>query len=196
MGIEQRPTLSIKFSNIPRTSTAQEILDFFESRIGKGSIFACEIFSDHKNWKSKDSGRLQFETPEFKSRALALYQQGQLVFKNHNICVVSSFDDVIIRPVDVLNRLENGGLSAGIIGREGFFVLEKWESVRAWIMPERMCCEFWLECDGVRYKLEVLFGDVLEVSSCCLNGAVEPNGVLLTVSFLILLNFRSFCRFY
>lgn len=184
MGVEERPTLSIKFSNIPRTTTAQEILDFFESRIGKDSVFACEIFSDHKNWKSKSSGRLQFENPQFKFKALSLYQKGQLVFKNHNICVVSSFDDVIIRPVEVSNRLENGVLSAGIIGsEEGMWVLEKWGNVRAWIMPERMCCEFWVECDGVRYKLEVLFGDVLEVSSCCLNGAVEPNGVLLTLKY-------------
>ncbi|KAL1818418.1 hypothetical protein ACET3Z_013287 [Daucus carota] len=184
MGVEERPTLSVKFSNVPKTSTAQEIADFFESRIGKASVFACEIFSDHKNWKARDSGRVQFETPEHKITALALYQQGQLVFKKHNICLSGSFDDVVVRPVEVSNRVEDGVLSCGIMsGSERMWVLEKWGSVRAWVMPERMSCEFWLDCGGVGYKLEVLFGDVLEVSKCCLNGAAEPNAVLLTLKY-------------
>ncbi|KAL0356012.1 UNVERIFIED_CONTAM: RNA-dependent RNA polymerase 2 [Sesamum radiatum] len=40
-----RPTLTVKVSNIPQTAIAQELLSFLESTLGKGTVFAIEIFT-------------------------------------------------------------------------------------------------------------------------------------------------------
>lgn len=191
----EKPTLTVKVTNLPRTVIAKDLYDFFESITGKDSVFACEIFSDHKNWKARDFGRVQFETLDFKSTAIALFQQGKLIFKSFNLSLFSSQDDIIFRPADPINRVENGLLRAGILaanlenkeealdGNDGLCmrVLESWEGVRAWVTPERQCLEFWVKYNGVCYKLEVQFCDVLETSTSCLNGALVPNAILLKV---------------
>lgn len=63
-------------------------------------------------------------------------------------------------------------------------VLERWEDVRGWLMPERRRLEFWLWNNGECYKLEVLFDDVLETVGCCFNGS-SCNALLLRVCFFV-----------
>ncbi|TQD76879.1 hypothetical protein C1H46_037585 [Malus baccata] len=67
MGVAERPT--VRVTNIPQTVTAQELLTFLESKLGRDSVFAVEISSDHKNWKSRGFGRIQFTTLKAKLEA-------------------------------------------------------------------------------------------------------------------------------
>uniref|UniRef100_A0A5B6YJT5 RNA-dependent RNA polymerase n=1 Tax=Davidia involucrata TaxID=16924 RepID=A0A5B6YJT5_DAVIN len=172
-----RPT--VRVSNIPKTAIAKDLFDFFDSTIGKGSVFACDIVTERKNWKSRGFGRVQFETLEAKSTATSLSEQGKLLFKGSNISVSYSFDEIIVRPVEPRNRVDNGVLHTGFLVKDDCMrVLESWEAVKGWIMPERKILEFWVGLGGECYKLEVQFGDVLEACGCCLDGE-KPNAVLL-----------------
>lgn len=61
-------------------------------------------------------------------------------------------------------------------------VLESWEAVRVWVMPERGRVEFWVWQSGECYKVELMFQDVLEADRCCLGGT-DVNALLLKVWF-------------
>ncbi|KAJ0105846.1 hypothetical protein Patl1_17999 [Pistacia atlantica] len=70
---------------------------------------------------------------------------------------------------------------------ERLCVLESWEGVRGWLMPERRKLEFWVwqrdkqECEECCYKLEISFEDILETVGCFLDG--EVNGILLQLKY-------------
>ncbi|KVI06345.1 Nucleotide-binding, alpha-beta plait [Cynara cardunculus var. scolymus] len=179
MAVEERATATVRVSNIPRSVTAQDLLDFLESHTGKSTVFACEISSDHKNWKSRGFGRIQFETLESKSKAISLSRQGLLCFKGFNLSLSHSLDDVIFRPVQPHNRVEHGFLRTGLLlKRDCMSVLESWEDVKAWVLPERKSLEFWVKHFGDCYRLELQFSDVLEAFPCSLHSQ-ETNAVLL-----------------
>ncbi|PIN04805.1 RNA-directed RNA polymerase QDE-1 [Handroanthus impetiginosus] len=170
----ERPTLTVKVSNIPQTAIAQELLTFLESALGKDTVFAIEIFTEHKNWKSRGHGRVQFDSPEARIKALSLSHQRKLLFKGFHLLISPSFDDIIIRPVEPRNRVGNGEglvLLAGIMVRgDCMGILESWDGVKLWVMPERKKLEFFVNHEGESYKLEVQFVDVLETRGCCLDG--------------------------
>ncbi|KAK4350429.1 hypothetical protein RND71_029742 [Anisodus tanguticus] len=98
----------------------KDLFDFFDSSIGKGSVYACDIFSEHKNWKSREHGRVQFETLQAKSQSLSLSEQGKLFFKGNQLSLVLSFDDIIARPVEPKNRFKNGFLHSGVLVKKDF----------------------------------------------------------------------------
>ncbi|XP_060204819.1 RNA-dependent RNA polymerase 2 isoform X1 [Lycium barbarum] len=169
MGIEKRATTTVKVTNIPQSAIAKDLFDFFDASIGKGAVFACDIFSEHKNWKSRGHGRVQFETLEAKSQSLLLSEQGKLVFKGYKLVLVSSFDDIISRPVEPKYRFQNGILHSGVMVKEDLMeVLESWGDVKTLIMPERKSLEFWVSDAGECYRLEVQFSDIAEASECSL----------------------------
>ncbi|KAF5758560.1 putative RNA-directed RNA polymerase [Helianthus annuus] len=180
MAVEQTTTTTtVRVTNIPRSATAQDLLTFLETHTGNSTIFACEISSDHKNWKSRGFGRVQFETLESKSKAISLSKKSALCFKGFNLSLSHSLDDVIIRPVCPQNRVEHGFLRSGLlVDRDCMSVLESWSGVKSWVLPERKSVEFWVSCCGEVYRLELQFSDVLEAFSCCVE-AQEPNAVLL-----------------
>ncbi|GFZ17486.1 RNA-dependent RNA polymerase 2 [Actinidia rufa] len=172
-----RPT--VRVSNIPRTATAKDLFDFFESLIGKSSVFACEIASDRKHWKSRGFGRVQFDTLAAKSDAVRLSGSGNLVFRGFALSLSSSFDDVVLRPVEARNRVESGILHCGFLVKDDCLcVVESLEGVKGRVMPERKTIEFWVGHGGECYKLELLFDYVVESIGCRLGG-VETNAVLL-----------------
>ncbi|XP_071710250.1 RNA-dependent RNA polymerase 2 [Rutidosis leptorrhynchoides] len=179
MAVGETTTATVRISNIPRSATATDLLNFLESHTGKSSIFAAEISSDHKNWKSRGFGRVQFETLESKSQALSLSQQNLLCFKGFNLSITHSLDDVIIRPVSPYNRVGNGILRTGLlVDKDCMAVLESWFDVKTWVLPERKSIEFWVQHFQEFYRLEFQFSDVIEAYSCCVN-CQEPNAVLL-----------------
>ncbi|KAJ8553798.1 hypothetical protein K7X08_024476 [Anisodus acutangulus] len=178
MGVEKRTTATVRVSNIPQSAIAKQLFDFFDSLIGKGSVYACDIFSEHKNWKSRGHGRLQFETLQAKEQSLSLSEQGKLVFKGYQLSLVSSFDDIITRPVEPKYRFKNGIFHSGVLVKKDFMeVLETWENVKTWVMPERKSIEFLVSHGGEWYKLEVQFGDIAETSQCSLED--EQPAILL-----------------
>ncbi|XP_052182368.1 RNA-dependent RNA polymerase 2 [Diospyros lotus] len=171
--------LTVRVSHIPKTVIAKDLFDFFESAIGKGSVYACEIFSERTNWKSRGFGRVQFDTLRAKSLAAALSDGGRLVFKGSTLSLSPSDDDVVPRPVEPRNRVENGTVHCGFLVEEDCLcVLESWEGVKGWVMPERKSLEFWVAHGGECYRLEVLYDYVLEATGCRLDGD-KPNAVLL-----------------
>lgn len=180
---KERHTLTVKVTNIPQSAVAQELLTFLESALGKGTIFAIEIFSEHKNWKSRGHGRVQFDDPEARIRALSLSHERKLLFKGSHLSILPAFEDAIIRPVEPRNRVEKGGelvLLAGIMVRDNCMgILESFDGVKSWIMPERKKLEFVVNHEGECYKLEVQFGDVVESRGCCLDGDDSKVGAIL-----------------
>ncbi|KAL3835176.1 hypothetical protein ACJIZ3_009912 [Penstemon smallii] len=170
----QRPTLTVKVSNIPETAIAQQLLTFLESLLGKDTIFAIEIFTEHKNWMSRGHGRVQFDAPEEKIKALSLSEQRKLIFRGHYLSLSHSLEDIITRPVDPGNRVENGGglvLLAGVMVKSNCMgIVESWDGVKLWVMPERKKLELFVNVAKECYKLEVGFGDLLESRGCCLDG--------------------------
>ncbi|KAH9611766.1 hypothetical protein KSS87_009030 [Heliosperma pusillum] len=161
----ERPTLLIK--NIPVTVTAQDLLDFLESHIGKDSVFAIEIFTERKNWKSRGHGRVQFETLDLKNKALEIYAQKKLIFKGYSIGLELGHEDVVIRPIESKYRSSKGDLYLGLmIDEEKMGVIDTFENVEVWVMHDRGFVEFHVEFNGNVYKLEVVFDDVFEGFSC------------------------------
>ncbi|XP_073142058.1 RNA-dependent RNA polymerase 2 [Henckelia pumila] len=180
---EKRPTLTARVTNIPHSAIAQELFTFLESLLGKGEIFAIDISTEHKNWKSRGHGRVQFDTPETNIKALSLSQQRKLYFRGAHLTLSHSFEDIIIRPVDPNNRVENAGglvLLAGIMSRRDCMgILESWDEVKLWVSPEKRRLEFFLKQNGECYKLEVGFGDVLETQGCCFGGNEQNADAIL-----------------
>ncbi|GAU25806.1 hypothetical protein TSUD_222640 [Trifolium subterraneum] len=157
-----KPTPTVHVNNIPQTVTAKDLLTYLESAIGSSSIFALEIFSEHNNWKSRGTGRVQFETFEAKSKALTLSNDEKLLFKSHFLRLTDSKDDIVPRPYFTRNRLNNCTLHAGFpIGVDCMSVLETWEGVRSWVMPERNRLEFWVSMVvsviSLRFNLKILW---------------------------------------
>eukprot|EP00268_Persea_americana_P039530 TRINITY_DN3910_c0_g1_i9.p1 TRINITY_DN3910_c0_g1~~TRINITY_DN3910_c0_g1_i9.p1 ORF type:complete len:976 (+),score=148.08 TRINITY_DN3910_c0_g1_i9:410-3337(+) len=177
---------TVRVSNIPLTAIAQELFSFFESTIGPCSVFACEIFTERKNWKSRGFGRVQFETTDAANKAHLLSIQGKLEFQRAHLALSPSFEDVIFRPVDARRRVLGGVLHAGFMsGEDCMSVLESWRVVKAELMPERKRVEFWVgvgEGNGECYRLEIQFGDLVGVFGCGLRGG-KSNALLLKVKY-------------
>ncbi|KAK4568483.1 hypothetical protein RGQ29_004046 [Quercus rubra] len=154
----ERPTVGV--SNLPQTITAHDLRHFLESQLGSDSIFALEISTEHKQWKPRSFGRIQFTTLEAKSKAMSV----TLTFKSQTLRLSeTTYDDIVLRPVNPKHRLDNCVLHVGFIAREGCMsVLDSWEGVRVWVMPERERVEFWVWQGGECYKLEIMFHDILE----------------------------------
>ncbi|GAA0169011.1 RNA metabolism protein [Lithospermum erythrorhizon] len=182
--MEDTPTtLTVRVTNIPQTIVANDLCAFFESLIGISSVYACEIFTEHKDWKPKSHGRLQFETLDQKTLALNLSQQGNIIFKGSIISLSPSLNDIISRPVNPNNRLHH--VSANSVLYTGFMikddcmcVLESWDSVKTWVFPERERIEFWFDHKRECYKLEFQFSDIFETCRCFFEGG-KPNALLL-----------------
>ncbi|KAL6583859.1 RNA-dependent RNA polymerase 2 [Orobanche minor] len=184
----ERPTLTVKVSNIPQSAIAQDLLTFLESNLGKDTIFAIEIFTERKNWKSRGHGRVQFDSPEARIKAISLSDQRKLIFKGYYLAISPSFNDIIFRPVETRNRVDNGDglvLLAGVMVRSGRMgILESWGGVKLWVMPERKKLEFFVNHEGESYKLDVQFGDVMESRGCCLDGDDKKvDAILLTLRY-------------
>ncbi|KAK9278022.1 hypothetical protein L1049_027579 [Liquidambar formosana] len=179
MGVE-RPT--VRVSNIPQTATAQDLLTFLESKLGTNSVLAIDIVTERTNWKSRGHGRVQFETLHAKSTARLLSSQNNLVFKTHNLIISETYEDLVIRPVEAKYRVNNGVLHVGFMAKDDCMsVLESWEGVKVYIMPERKRVEFWVSLGKECYKLDIQFEDVWEAFGCCLGGEKQPNALLLKV---------------
>lgn len=145
-------------------------------------MFAIEIFTERKNWKSRGHGRVQFETLEAKSKATQLGAQNKLIFKGCHLSVSSSHEDVVARPIEPKHRASTGSVYVGFMEDEELMrVVEIWDDVRVWVMPERSCVELQLVYDGKCYKLEVQFDDVFEAFGCFFGGT-DP-AVLLKLKF-------------
>ncbi|WOL01183.1 hypothetical protein Cni_G09897 [Canna indica] len=88
-------------------------------------------------------------------------------------------------------RIEGAALYAGVLIGEGrMAVFGEWEQVRAEIMQERKKLELFFDHEREKYKLEVIFVDILASFSCCLGG-VESNTILLQ-NFELLQNIHLF----
>lgn len=175
---------TVRVTNIPQTVTAKDLLHFFESQLGLDSVFAIEISTDRNNWKPRTYGRVQFTSMEVKSKAYLLSLQNKFLFKSHNLQISETYDDIIPRPIDAHNGIDNGVLHVGFMANENrLCVLERWEGVRTWLMPERRRLEFWIWQDGECYKLEIKFDHVLNAVGCRLRGASKPNALLLKVKY-------------
>ncbi|XP_054806815.1 RNA-dependent RNA polymerase 2 [Prosopis cineraria] len=181
MGWQNNPT--VRISNIPHSAVAKELLEFLESITGHDSVFALEIFTERKNWKSRGFGRVQFVTLDAKAKAQSLSLQDRLVFKSHYLKISETSDDIVFRPANARNRVDNGVLHAGFMVKENCMsVLESWEGVRGWIMPERERAEFWVWQEKECYKLEIIFQDILETNGYFI-GEGKLNALLLKLKY-------------
>ncbi|KAG5536836.1 hypothetical protein RHGRI_024314 [Rhododendron griersonianum] len=174
--------LTLRVSNIPQTATAKDLADFLDSVIATkpSSVYACEISTDRKNWKSRGSGRVQFDTLAAKSAAEALARAGRLVFKGSHLSVSPSFDDIVVRPTEAPNRAGRGVLHVGFLVKDDCLcVVESLEGFKAWVMPERKGIEFWVVGGGDKewYKLELQYDYVLESCGCRFGGGEETNAL-------------------
>ena len=160
----EKPTVAV--SNLLQTITVLDLRHFLESQLGNDSIFALEIFTERKQWKPRSFGRIQFTTLEAKLKAMAV----PLTFESHTLRLSeTTYDDIVVRPVEPKHRLDNCVLHAGFFVRECCMsVLESWEGVRVRVMPERQRVEFWVWQGSECYRLEIMFHDVLETVRCSL----------------------------
>ncbi|XP_051136633.1 RNA-dependent RNA polymerase 2 [Andrographis paniculata] len=176
----ERSTLTVTVSNIPQTAVANELLTFLESKTGVSTIYAVEIFTEHQNWKSRGHGRVQFDTPEAKAKCLLLSEERKLVFKEFYLSISHSFYDIIARPVEAANRVEVNVLAGVMVRHDRFGILERWNGVEVWVMPERRKVEWFVNHEEESYKLEVQFGDVLETRPCSIGG--KDDAILLKLN--------------
>ncbi|MCL7041819.1 hypothetical protein MKW94_008878 [Papaver nudicaule] len=174
---------TLRVSNIPLTIIAKDLLKFFEDKLGKDTVYALEIFTEHKNWKSKGHGLVQFETIDSVNTVNHLSETGKLFFQGLHLKISPSFKEIIVRPTQSYNRVCGGVLNVGfLVQNDKFNVLESWKNVKVDVLPERHRVEFWVVDNGETYKLVVQLGDVISTAGCCL-GAEEPNAILLKLKF-------------
>ncbi|RWW28457.1 hypothetical protein GW17_00007073 [Ensete ventricosum] len=171
---------TVQVSNIPLAAVAGEFFEYFEAAVG--SVFACEIFTARRNWKSRGFGRVQFDSLAAAERACLLAAEGRLPnFQTARLTITRSRDDIVARAAEGRNRVEGAVLRAGVlVGENRMEVFGVWEGVRAEIMPEKKKLELLVDQSGEKYKLEVMFGDIIASCSCCLDGS-ESNAILLQV---------------
>ncbi|CAO2831835.1 unnamed protein product [Amaranthus hypochondriacus] len=179
----ERPT--VKVTNIALTVTAQDLLDFLESKIGKDTIFAVEIFTEKTNWKSKGQGRVQFETLDAKYKAIQLSLKNDLFFRGSYLSLSNSHDDIVVRPVEPKFRTTNVDLYVGFLDKEDkMFVIETFEKVKFWVMPDRRVIEFYVDYDAKNFKLVVQFDDIFEGFGCHFDPHFEAPGILLKLKYV------------
>ncbi|CAL9201376.1 unnamed protein product, partial [Musa hybrid cultivar] len=173
---------TVQVSNIPLAAVAGEFFEYFEAAVG--SVFACEIATARRNWKSRGFGRVQFDSLAAAERACLLAAEGRLPnFQRARLTITRSRDDIVARAAEERNRVEGAVLRAGVLVRENRMeVFGVWEGVRAEIMPERKKLELFVEQSGEKYKLEVMFGDIIASCGCCLDGS-ESNAILLQLKY-------------
>ncbi|CAJ1943907.1 unnamed protein product [Sphenostylis stenocarpa] len=172
---------TVSVFNIPRSVTAKDLLYFLESKVGPSTVFALEIFSDNTNWKSRGAGRVQFETLDAKTHALSLSHLQQLLFHSHFLRLSDTSNDIIFRP---LHRLQNGVLYAGfMLSDHRMSVLESWEGVAGWVVPQSRNLDFLVWHNDDCYRLEIFFEDILESHGYCLGQAAKLNALLLKLKF-------------
>ncbi|URE25805.1 RNA-dependent RNA polymerase [Musa troglodytarum] len=169
---------TVQVSNIPLAAVAGEFFEYFEAAVG--SVFACEIATARRNWKSRGFGRVQFDSLAAAERACLLAAEGRLPnFQRARLSITRSRDDIVARAAEGRNRVEGAVLRAGVlVGENRMEVFGVWEGVRAEIMPERKKLELFVDQSGEKYKLEVMFGDIIASCGCCLDGS-ESNAILL-----------------
>ncbi|KAF3792047.1 RNA-dependent RNA polymerase 2 [Nymphaea thermarum] len=159
---------TVRVTRIPLTAIAKELLDYLEGALGKGTIFALEILTEGRNWKSKGHGRVQFETASDARRALELSRQGRLRLQNANLEISLAHEQIVPRPLRAENRLLGGALHAGtMVSDASMASFACWEIGRAEVMPERERVAFWVEDGGEVYKLEIRFGDIVSTRGLC-----------------------------
>ncbi|CAL0306822.1 unnamed protein product [Lupinus luteus] len=181
---DEKALPTVRVSNIPHSATAKELLQFLESIFGPSSVFALEIRSHHDNWNSRGSGRVQFETLESKSKAITLSLQNDLVFMSHYLQVTESYGDIIPRPCIPSNRVRNSVLYAGFMVRDDrMSVVESWEGVKGWVMPERKRVDFWVPYGGNFYKLEIMFDHILEAHGYSFGGDSKINAIVFKLKY-------------
>ncbi|XP_020226684.1 RNA-dependent RNA polymerase 2 [Cajanus cajan] len=183
MGTTTTPPQSdtVRVFNIPQSATAKDLLDFLEAAVGPSTVFALEIFSDNPNWKSRGTGRVQFESAEAKSRALSLSNLHQLLFLSHFLRLSEASDDIIFRP---RHHLRNGVLYTGFMLHDHrMSVLDSWEGVTGCVMPQRRKLEFWVFHNADCYRLEIFFEDILESHGYCLGEDAKLNAILLKLKY-------------
>ncbi|KAE9602620.1 hypothetical protein Lal_00049832 [Lupinus albus] len=181
---DEKALPTVRVSNIPQSATAKELLQFLESIFGPSSVFALEIRSHHENWNSRGSGRVQFETLESKSKAITLSLQNDLVFMSHYLQVTESYGDIIPRPCIPRNRVCNSDFYAGFMVRDHrMSVLESWERVKGWVMPERKRVDFLVSHGGNFYKLEIMFDHILEAHGYSLGGDSKINAIVFKLKY-------------
>ncbi|XP_019456854.1 PREDICTED: RNA-dependent RNA polymerase 2 isoform X2 [Lupinus angustifolius] len=181
---DEKALPTVHVSNIPQSATAKELLQFLESIFGPSSVFALEIRSHHENWNSRGSGRVQFETLESKSKAITLSLQNDLVFMSHYLQVTESYGDIVPRPCIPRNRVRNSVLYAGFMVRDDrMSVVESWEGVKGWVMPERKRVEFWVPHGGNFYKLEIMFDHILEAHGYSFGGDSKINAIVFKLKY-------------
>ncbi|CAN0890254.1 RNA-dependent RNA polymerase 2 [Linum grandiflorum] len=175
---------TVRVSNIPLTAIAQNLQDFLESQLGPDSVFAVEIITDRKNWKSRGFGRVQFASLAFKREAESLSRSGKLVFMRRNLNISETYDDIVARPVEDRNRVENGTLYAGFTSaKDHMCALECWEGVKGWVLTEKRRVEFFVTVEDECYKLVVPFEDIVDAYGCCWEDDSKVNALLLKVQF-------------
>ncbi|CAI0398833.1 unnamed protein product, partial [Linum tenue] len=178
----ERPT--VRVSNIPLTAVAKDLQTFLESQLGPDSVFAVEILTERKNWKSRGFGRVQFSSLPIKRKAESLSREGSLVFKSRALEISETYDDIVPRPFDERNRIEKGTLYAGFMRSErDLCTLQCWEGVRGWVLPEKQRVEFWVSVEEECYKLVWPFEDILETFGCCWGDGCKVTALLLKVQF-------------
>ncbi|KAJ4839358.1 hypothetical protein Tsubulata_043155 [Turnera subulata] len=171
----ERATAAV--TNIPYTALAKDLVRFFESKLGQDSVFALEISSQFKNWKSRGFGRVQFASLDIKRAALTLSLENKLFFGPMNLGIAEAYDDIVPRPAEARFRSEDGVLHVGFMREERCMsVLERFGRVRGWVMPGRSRVEFWIWAGEERYKLEVRFEDILAAVGCRLDGGGGGGG--------------------
>ncbi|KAL2537954.1 RNA-dependent RNA polymerase [Forsythia ovata] len=88
------------------------------------------------NWKFRGHGKVQFDTPETKNKALLLSQQKKLFCRGSYLSLFLAFDDITGRPLEPKNRVGDSTgvvLFVGMMIREDCFgILESWDC-RAYI---------------------------------------------------------------
>lgn len=174
---------TVRVTRIPLTAIANDLLDCLERAVGKGTIFALEILTEGRNWKSKGHGRVQFETSSDARRASELSRQGKLRFQNANLEISLAHEQIVPRPLRPENRLIGGALHAGsMLSDVTMASYACWEIARAEVMPERGRVEFWVEDGGQVYRLEIHFGDIVSTHGLCFEDQ-NSDAILFRVSF-------------
>ncbi|KAG9448742.1 hypothetical protein H6P81_008707 [Aristolochia fimbriata] len=176
-------TATVRVSKIAPWVVATELFQFFETTIGENTVFACEIASHQKNWRSKGFGRVQFENAEAAERAVSLSAAGKLFFHRAYIHVSLCLDDIIVRPVDPRNRVDGGILHVGVMsGKATFGALENWNLAKAEILSQKKRVAFSVVDRGECYKIEIDFADLIGVFACNMSKG-QRNGVLLQMKY-------------
>lgn len=191
--------MAVHVVNIPLVVDEEDLIEFLEKFVGKGTIQTCKILLHNDTARSKGIGFVDFKEKQVATLAVELSREEKLKFHNRVLMLSINDRQPLPRASSALFPIEFGKLSMGcLMAKDAMRSMCSMCSIWSFHGPlildislENQTLSFRLKRSGLvwmmEYKMEFHFSEISDLTAVQVNG--KTNGFLLQVcpSHLVLL---------